>query len=1395
MKKIIFSSILMILVLNMFTLTFSISNVTAADSDEFWATAYYCVYASEMEGTQTVTQIISGITYTLKASFLFGGHGVAMQGTGRTGSGGDYIHYVGSGGTFVSVDNPFEDAEVRARYAALGITDFTGFGNIGLQYPGGAAFSVVSGVIGASLRTLVPWYSIAVDPAVISLGTTGTLLFKSGTTPGDATEMSFRADDTGGAIAGNHIDIYVGEGISAINEWIQTGGNRYVEVKPAHIWNTGGDFELGTFDSGDQYGVSQPSNGYWDAPWGSEYWGVHGYSWENENIYPIHQCRFSSNGHTAYMHGKETEGKYGTITYIQGDIWDWNGPWHNPEPLSTNQKHLTLNIDLYRELTIAENMPDSRIMFAINVWFNSPEISKRLVMDLIFYLGGNDQAYRHFEDEYAFHYQYLIGTTPSLEWKKWNIDLSMHIQQALSNDWKLWDGSDGSGPIDHAEDTLKLYQLEFLLEIVHAEAAVEIDNFYLVNGQAEITFINSGSNLLVSPNHYACQPEEDVLIRLGAKNTGSASLNLRVALKIYNFRGYGSLGGDLIYDSTSSGEDQEVELDPGDLSPVIEFHWLIPSLPTVPAYGIYAALKDSYDTEIVYCSIGGPDDWANGLFLHVPYDNLQSDQGAAIIEWMGNEPSEEYSQETYGFFVALGVTTGLTAVSKLAPSIISAATAFIGGVAFDFLINYVEIANLPSLATASATNIIDGTSAKDIVVYGSGPVPLVICFTPGTNIVWPLQIRIEKETGFLQPRELISTFSISGDLWIGGVHVIYLKNLLTFSSEGTYHVVIADCTEDIAGFTPSEAVVDVEPSVREGVTSNVVPNGCVMMTFEDGNDASIISSSISGMQFTTTMGYDWVYGDKRTGSYNVHPYGSRAYACRGNVFAWLGPYMGQGRIDFPFGSASYFSVLTSTYSGLTIDAYDSDNNLIATSGWATNNLRTYKFTRLTVEAPGIAYVLIHDTGNYWLIDDLVTNAPSLTFSPMSSTLESEISQGETQGWIFDVGTESVDFTAELSWGGSNMDFFALDPTGQMYPSMLVSANKRRIVVYDAMPGYWRLIVYGEDLPSGSELYSLSVSLGADNDPPTTTLLIGTPQYSDGSNLYITSETVLTLTAEDEIDGSGTAATSYKIYNASYDTGWISSLPPMNFLITSFNDGTYYIGYNSTDNAGNVESTNTQAVVLDNTAPEMIVSDPPAGWALQDGVTFLGSITDAGCGVFSMSFSIREANDGDGIPIGFEDISASYDSSTGEWSFSFDTLLVPDGYYVLYIEAEDNLGNEASKTVPYSIRNWAVIELLPASEDNKAGRTMPVKFALVVAAEVDPAQPFVYNEELRIEIFATADPDDILQESYYGDTARDYRISSVLYITNFKTLKTPMEYTVAIYRDTFDVGSFTFETVK
>jgi uncharacterized repeat protein (TIGR01451 family) len=319
----------------------------------------------------------------------------------------------------------------------------------------------------------------------------------------------------------------------------------------------------------------------------------------------------------------------------------------------------------------------------------------------------------------------------------------------------------------------------------------------------------------------------------------------------------------------------------------------------------------------------------------------------------------------------------------------------------------------------------------------------------------------------------------------------------------------------------------------------------------------------------------------------------------------------------------------------------------------------------------------------------------------------------------------------------------------------------------------------------------------DPTPPTTTLTIGNPKYTNPSgNVHVTSDTPFTLSAEDNIGGSGVATAGYRIRNATYNSGWTASVPPIEFYLVGLADGTYFIDYNSTDNVGNIELTHTNSTTLDNVGPLIVVENPPVAWALQDGVTFIALSTDLS-GTHFLNFSIREANGDQGIPVGFEDIPAAYNAITGKWEWFFNTLQLPDGFYIVIVSAEDNLGHTASITVPYSIRNWAVLELLPASENNKAGRTMPVKFALRVAAAVDPNQPFVYNEELTIKIYATNNPSNILQTSTFGDTAQDYRINTLSeqYITNFKTLKTPKNYMVEVWRKDMLIGTFGFQTVK
>ncbi len=179
----------------------------------------------------------------------------------------------------------------------------------------------------------------------------------------------------------------------------------------------------------------------------------------------------------------------------------------------------------------------------------------------------------------------------------------------------------------------------------------------------------------------------------------------------------------------------------------------------------------------------------------------------------------------------------------------------------------------------------------------------------------------------------------------------------------------------IAGVSTARAVVEKDWPPDQPNTPKHADD--LFLDFESGIDGIQIESSIPSVKFTTTSGLNWRYGDIRTDNYNVYPYGDQAYETGGNFFAWLGTLGDVGRIDFLGGGASYCSVLVSTSSGLTVDAYDGTDTKIATSGWADANTGTRTFTRLTVDAPAgktIAYVLIHDTGNFWLIDDLCTDA-------------------------------------------------------------------------------------------------------------------------------------------------------------------------------------------------------------------------------------------------------------------------------------------------------------------------------------------------------------------------------------------------------------------------------------
>jgi murein tripeptide amidase MpaA len=460
------------------------------------------------------------------------------------------------------------------------------------------------------------------------------------------------------------------------------------------------------------------------------------------------------------------------------------------------------------------------------------------------------------------------------------------------------------------------------------------------------------------------------------------------------------------------------------------------------------------------------------------------------------------------------------------------------------------------------------------------------------------------------------------------------------------------------------------------------------MDFENEVDGAPIRSTIPGMTFITTMGYDWIYGDIRTGQYNVNPYGSRAYECHGNFFAWLGPNQGSGRIDFTGATAKSMSMLTSTAYGTYLDAYDSSGNLLAQS-YAGPNIWTGTMSEIKVTASNIAYVIVHDTGNYWLIDDLrvrdLLRETSAFQAPQSSsvfqTLDT-IDSGATSTYHFTV-TEQQVLNILLNWKGSTFGIQIIQPDGTVFTEMQSENPPIRIVVPRAEPGTWTAIITAIDAPYDDYPFALDVAslpLPSDVEPPTTTLEIGSPKYTDSSgNTYISSVTPFTLTAEDNPGGTDVASTSYRIYNATHDSGWL--VYSAFFHLTGLSDGAYSIDYYSTDNIGNVEPTNTATVILDNTpsATTQTIGEPKyvsdKTYVTPD-TPFTLEATDTGSGVYSIAYRIYNA---------------TYDSGWQTYTTPFKLTSLADGTYTIEYNSTDNVQNiETSHTAIFTLFHWNYI---------------------------------------------------------------------------------------------------------
>jgi MYXO-CTERM domain-containing protein len=177
--------------------------------------------------------------------------------------------------------------------------------------------------------------------------------------------------------------------------------------------------------------------------------------------------------------------------------------------------------------------------------------------------------------------------------------------------------------------------------------------------------------------------------------------------------------------------------------------------------------------------------------------------------------------------------------------------------------------------------------------------------------------------------------------------------------------------------------------------------------FAIGHDATPVSNFYSGVTFTaSSTGSPWVFRDATTGSYNVSSWPSGTQWGSGEYWIYdfgaattaLDDTGNNGRIEFNNGDATYVQ-LGYSYNDLgqgtpfTLTAYDVNDNVLgqATGG---SNLRYTNGNNggpgtLLVTAPQgqyIKYAIVSDHGNFWVIDNVLTDASGITPEPSALVL-------------------------------------------------------------------------------------------------------------------------------------------------------------------------------------------------------------------------------------------------------------------------------------------------------------------------------------------------------------------------------------------------------------------------
>ncbi len=166
-----------------------------------------------------------------------------------------------------------------------------------------------------------------------------------------------------------------------------------------------------------------------------------------------------------------------------------------------------------------------------------------------------------------------------------------------------------------------------------------------------------------------------------------------------------------------------------------------------------------------------------------------------------------------------------------------------------------------------------------------------------------------------------------------------------------------------------------------------------------------------------------------------------------------------------------------------------------------------------------------------------------------------------------------------------------------------------------------------------------------------------------------------------------------------------------------NDYSGDITVTAVDKAGNTKTETISNVNIDSTKPEIDIDSADEVWT-KDSVTVNGSATDSNSGVKEVRYAVIRSDKEIAVDVK-NDKKASFDSSTGEYNFTFTRDQIPESgneigdKYYLVVYAVDNAGNISfspseykAVTVNYDLKKCVIIELA-ANHDTWTNDTVKI----------------------------------------------------------------------------------------